>query len=326
MEKDKYPPITVAILNYNGSQYLKRTIPKLLGLDYPNYEILVVDNNSDDNSLSYLNRFKRIKVIKNKSNFGYSKGKNIAVKHSKGIFVLLLDNDILVEEINILKSLLKFYERFEDVSFLSLLMVDKGKTKTKYFGIYYSLYGMNVHRRLIDYRQIMKFHFNVKVGSFNGGAVFFKKIVWEELGGYDDLQPIMLDDFDISARSHIFGYSCYLYNMSVVTHLGKERDSNKKYFAWKFKYYFSGISTMMFKNYNFYDLIIRFPLFFLSSLAMMLAIIVSKRNIYVLYSFVYSYYFFINNLGIILSKRRKIQGMRKMKGDSFLDISPPSID
>ena len=44
--KDKFPLISVVMLNYNGLKYLKQTIASVLKLDYPNYEFLIVDNGS----------------------------------------------------------------------------------------------------------------------------------------------------------------------------------------------------------------------------------------------------------------------------------------
>lgn len=322
----KEPLISIGILNYNGLKYLKKTIPPILKLNYPNYEIIVVDNNSTDGSIKYLRKFKKIRVIKNKENLGYSKGKNICVKNCKGKYVLLLDGDILIKEKDYLEKILKEYNKLTKIAFLSPLMIDKNKNDTKYYGIYYSFYGMNVHRRLVNYNKILKSKEKIKIGSFNGGAVFFKKNFWEILGGYDESQPIMLDDFDISAKAYIKGYKNYLYNKMLVVHLGKERDSNKKYFAWKFKYYFSGISAMIFKDYNIKNLILRFPIFVATSVLMSFAITFKKKNIYIIPSFIYSYIFFLSNINKILKQRKKIQSKRVIKEDIFLKIKPPKFD
>ena len=94
--KNKTPLISVVMLNYNGLKYLKRTIHPILKLNYPTFEFIIVDNGSTDGSIEFIKKFKRIKLIENGENLGYSKGKNIGVKHAKGEYVLLLDNDILL--------------------------------------------------------------------------------------------------------------------------------------------------------------------------------------------------------------------------------------
>jgi len=208
--------ITIAILNYNGLRYLKKTIPILLFLNYSNYKIVIVDNNSTDGSVDFIKSLsnEKIVLVENDYNFGYSKGKNICVANSMGEYILLLDNDIFIPEHNILNDLLKKYSLLENPAFLSIVLLDNGSIVSKYYGIYYSFCGVNVHKKTKKIIDIIssKNTKNILTGSFNGGAVFFKKNIWNELGGYDELQPFMLDDFDIGIRAYIFGYNNYLFN------------------------------------------------------------------------------------------------------------------
>jgi len=82
--KNDYPLVSIVMLNFNGQKYLKQTIPSMLNSDYPNCEFIVIDNNSTDSSVEFIKKFKRIKLIQNKENCGYSKGKNIGVKNARG--------------------------------------------------------------------------------------------------------------------------------------------------------------------------------------------------------------------------------------------------
>ena len=99
----EYPKISIVVLNYNGLKYLQRTIPALLKIDYPAYEIIIVDNASSDKSINFLENFEGIKIVRNKKNYGCCKGKNIGIKKATGEYILLLDNDILLENRNSLK-------------------------------------------------------------------------------------------------------------------------------------------------------------------------------------------------------------------------------
>ena len=58
--------VSILITNYNKSRYLKKTISSCLNQNFDNKEILVFDDCSTDNSLKILNKFKKIKVIRNK--------------------------------------------------------------------------------------------------------------------------------------------------------------------------------------------------------------------------------------------------------------------
>ncbi len=99
------PFCSVIVLNYNGESVIKNVIDSLLELDYPKnrFEIIIVDNNSKDKSkniiLSLAKLDKRIKTIFLKENAGFSKGNNTGIKAAKGKYILLLNNDCLVDQV-----------------------------------------------------------------------------------------------------------------------------------------------------------------------------------------------------------------------------------
>ena len=72
-----------------------------------NFEIIVVDNGSTDGSPKYLiKKFPKINLIQNKKNLGYAEGNNIGVKNAKGSFILILNNDVVLDK-NFLKEVWK---------------------------------------------------------------------------------------------------------------------------------------------------------------------------------------------------------------------------
>lgn len=101
--KTVYPFCSVVILNYFGEKVIEDTINSLLMLNYPKdkYEIIVVDNNSQDQSREILTKYAKeypnIRLFFLNKNLGFSKGNNIGIKKAKGEFVALLNNDCVVE-------------------------------------------------------------------------------------------------------------------------------------------------------------------------------------------------------------------------------------
>ena len=97
-EFDSEPLVSIIILNRNGSNHLKRLFKDFHEkINYNNYEIIVVDNNSNDDSVEILNEFSKnlpIKIIQNKENVSFSKGNNDAAKIANGEYLLLLNNDM----------------------------------------------------------------------------------------------------------------------------------------------------------------------------------------------------------------------------------------
>lgn len=112
MIKKPFPFISIVVLNYYGEKVISNVIDSLESQNYPKerFEIIVVDNNSKDNSLNILKgmvtRFSNLRLISLNENLGFSKGNNIGIREAKGEYVALLNNDCVVKK-NWLKELLR---------------------------------------------------------------------------------------------------------------------------------------------------------------------------------------------------------------------------
>lgn len=107
-----FPFCSIIILNYQGEKVIEGCINSLLQLNYPkdNFEIIVVDNHSNDRSEEILKKlaaqYNNIKLIFLDKNYGFSKGNNAGIKQARGEYVVLVNNDCIVEK-NWLKELVK---------------------------------------------------------------------------------------------------------------------------------------------------------------------------------------------------------------------------
>ncbi len=93
---NKEPLVSIIILNKNGLDHLKLLFRDFKeNTNYDNYEIIVVDNNSTDESVTYLRSLDLpIKVIENSRNKSFSEANNEGVKKSNGDLILLMNNDV----------------------------------------------------------------------------------------------------------------------------------------------------------------------------------------------------------------------------------------
>jgi len=322
MKNKKDPKISVVMLNHNGLKYLKKTIHPILKLDYSNYEFIIVDNGSTDGSTAFIKKFKKIKLIENKENLGYSKGKNIGVKNAKGKYILLLDNDILIKDKDVLNELSKKYKR--SMGFIQILLLDINQKKTKHYGLYFSIYGVNSHQKSINIKNILKQSKNlIKIPSPTGGCMFFNKNNWNKIGGFDESQKFNIDDIDIGPRAFNLGYKNFLYTKKYFIHLGVKNAKTNKIYAKRFNLIFSGHGRSMIKNYNIKNLLLRFPVFFLFQLSKAIKYSFKRKTFAVFTSFIKSIKLFLKNLPDTLKQRKKIQSERKIKEDLFLKIKTP---
>lgn len=98
---EEYGPLVhVIVVNYNGKSHLEYCLPSLLETEYENLEIVVVDNDSSDGSVAYVEKnFPTIKVIEVPENVGWGRGNNIGIEHAERAgakYVAFANNDIRV--------------------------------------------------------------------------------------------------------------------------------------------------------------------------------------------------------------------------------------
>ena len=114
MKNENDPLVSIIILNYNAGNLLLKCIESLLQTNYNNFEIIIVDNASKDDSIKKCEeKFQDVQIIKNKENLGYCEGNNVGIRNAKGEFVVILNPDTNVDN-NWLKEFVNGYKIFGD--------------------------------------------------------------------------------------------------------------------------------------------------------------------------------------------------------------------
>jgi len=104
------PLFSIIVVNYNTKDFTANCLDSVLAELQGDFEVIVVDNNSSDGSVAYLDqRFgKKIKIIANKENLGFGRANNTAAKIAGGEYLLFLNSDIIIRE-NIFPKLLSCF-------------------------------------------------------------------------------------------------------------------------------------------------------------------------------------------------------------------------
>ncbi len=113
----KHIQLSIIIVNWNSIELLKPCIISIMenNPDF-DFEVIVVDNASEDNSTEILKKeFSQVKLIENKTNIGFTRANNLAINKSMGKYILLLNPDTLMIEKNILKNWIDYMEKHPDV-------------------------------------------------------------------------------------------------------------------------------------------------------------------------------------------------------------------
>lgn len=307
--------ITIGVLNRNGAHRLRRTIPSLRKQDYQPREILVLDNGSEDESVAYLKQFQDVRVIEAGRNLGYGAGKNELVRQANGRYVLLLDNDIDLPEETFLTRLLAEYQALPNPAFLSPLLRDVDKECIDTGGLYF-----NRINKSIPLKDILGTGIH-RVPRYRGGICLFRKEIFEELGRFDEIYPFSLDDYDMSARAYLRGYSNYRTTNLLAIHHGLDTRTDAKAVAWKYRYSLCGFSRMIWKNYRPCNVLKWWPVAIAWILVKSIRESLKYKSVRPLGACLSSFCRFLRDFGDTWRQRRRIQAQRVVADDKFLDVA-----
>tara|TARA_B100001013_G_scaffold295724_1_gene196125 strand:- start:96 stop:1139 length:1044 start_codon:yes stop_codon:yes gene_type:complete len=211
------PKISIVILNYNAGQLLLDCVESIKNTDYKNYEIIVVDNASKDNSHKECKKkFPEIKLIENDKNLGYCEGNNVGLRQVEGKFVVVLNPDTLVES-KWLKELVKGYHKFGDGIYQPKFLTTDNHKILQGTGNMIQLFGFGFspNRNVIDNGQFNK---PEVVGYASGTCLFTSTAILQKLGMFDSFLFAYHDDLDLCWRAAMQDIKSYYIPTSIVYH------------------------------------------------------------------------------------------------------------
>ena len=121
--------LSVVIVNYNVSYYLLQCVDSLShALRGTDSEVIVVDNHSRDNSVTLLRQYHpEVRIVENLHNLGFAKANNIAIRQSRGEYVLLLNPDTIVSE-SVVKGVISFLDSHPEAGSAGVRMLNADGT------------------------------------------------------------------------------------------------------------------------------------------------------------------------------------------------------
>ena len=134
MDIIKQPLVTVVMPNYNGHRFAEQAIDSVLFQTYQNFELLIVDDCSKDDSLQLIKQKaqsdSRIRIIALEQNVGVANARNIGIRKAKGRYIALLDNDDLWTE-DKLERQITLAEKGADIVYCSYDFIDEQNNEIK---------------------------------------------------------------------------------------------------------------------------------------------------------------------------------------------------
>jgi GT2 family glycosyltransferase len=279
----KWPLVSIVLLNYNGRKFIELW-SSLFKVEYPNYEIIFVDNGSSDKSdelfeemlSKHLDRRVNVKIIKLKKNVGYSKANNIGVRKANGDYIVLLSNDIEVDKYW-LKNMIEFLEKNDKVGVAQPLMFRYQNRKS--YDITFGFIDVigNIFSSL-DVVPRDKINKPFEVFFCEGASMFIRRKALEEVGYlFDEDYFMYYEDVDFCWRVRKKGYKICVVPSSIVYHVRCGTVSGGRNPRYQVLFIRNKLRTL-FRNYNTTSLIKYLPLAMIMELPECLIWIFSKKN------------------------------------------------
>lgn len=210
--------VSIITVNYNGKKFLEAYFNSLAQIKKENLfvEILMVDNLSQDGSVSFVReRFPEVKVFENDIN-NYTKAINLGIKNSKGDFIALLNNDTTVDK-EWLSGFLDVIERDNKIGAVQSNILFSDSNKINSIGV--EDIG-NYYFRDIGFGEIDRGQYNKvrEIDYFSGGSVMFRRECLEDVGDFDEDFIMFFEDIDYSIRCRTKGWKLYYSPYSIVYH------------------------------------------------------------------------------------------------------------
>ena len=229
MAEIKKDSVSIIIVTWNSAKFIADCLESILEQSYRNFEIIVVDNNSEDETVrlvqKFRKKFKRLKIIKNEENAGFAAGNNIGLRSAVGEYVLFLNPDTRMDKDFIKRAISGFdYETVGAVS--GLILRFDGKT------IDSAGQSPGKNRRPIErgYGKQIEEKYLKKGYCFSvcGAAALYKMAVIEKIKiegeFFDEEFFAFYEDLDVGWRMNLFGYRCrYMPDAVVYHHRGGSR-------------------------------------------------------------------------------------------------------
>jgi GT2 family glycosyltransferase len=248
------PLVSIILVNYNGKNYIKQCIQSILKTQYKNFELIVVDNDSSDQSLDDINEELhdfRIKILRNTRNLGFAEANNIGVKHTNGTYVVLLNIDTRVHS-TWLEELIWVMEHDCTIGVAQpkLLSLDD-RTTYDSAGDYLDFFG-NCFRRGGSWYEKDNGQYDIvqDIFSARGAALITRREIIEKIGLFDDNFFMFFEDFDFCWRVRLYGKRVVFVPQAIVYHKGGGISTNQQSSESANMHAFKNQFVCLLKNYN----------------------------------------------------------------------------
>jgi len=219
--------VSIIIVNFNGIEHIPSCLNSIYKFNSEQYEIIIVDNASNDGSVEYLQKnYPDVKLIINKENQGFAAGNNLGARYASGKYILLLNNDTLL--LGTINGVVELFEEHDELGVVGIKMLGQGgeyRFSCGYFPSPLRLIKFSTIYKKSGFFRDGKFPANPKafypVDWIEGSFLLTSRSLWNRLDGLDENYFMYMEDVDYCRRIQQLGYkTVYFPNVSYIHYGG----------------------------------------------------------------------------------------------------------
>ena len=208
--------VSCIIVNWNGKELLGDCLRSVERQTFKALEIILVDNGSTDGSVGFVeSEFPFVKVVSLKENSGFAGGNIEGLKHSRGDFIALLNNDVTLCE-NWVEHMVKAINRDPDIGLCSSKIIIEGTNEIDSIGEIYTTAFTSL--KLGEHQNQNEFESGKLVPGACAAAVFYRKAMIDKIGFFDANFFLNYEDSDLHIRAWLAGWKCFFVPEAVAYH------------------------------------------------------------------------------------------------------------
>jgi GT2 family glycosyltransferase len=314
------PLVSIIIPNFNSIEYIKQFTASLFATEYPNFEVIIVDDGSTDGTLKFLTDLARtehrLNVITTLQKRGLTRSRNIAIECSKGVYVSFVETDMLFEP-SWLSEAIAVLEKDQSIGGIHGKVLDVNNPSIiQAIGL--KLIPQTGWVALVGFGE-KDAEFPAKSEEVTMGAVgtVIRRSVLEKLHGFDE-EMDRIDDIDLGWRVWVSGSRVVSVPSSVSYHVTVKNWSVRKKSVTKIQQEMAigRMVRMMIKNYEMKNLVKYLPqaIFILIVRAFLN---LARGNVNSFFGLFATGYWVLNTMPSALRERKYLQSIRGASDDAI---------
>lgn len=214
------PLLTVAVLSYDGRHLLESIMPSLARQSFRDFEVVVVDNGSRDDTVAWLGEhWPQAQIVSLEQNIGVTAALNVCARAGHGDLVALLNNDLELDP-DCLGELVGALREHPEAGWAGAKLRDFQQRDTIDGAGDVFTWAATGGRRGHGERDVGQFDQPRAIFGACGGAALYRRRALEQVGDFDEDFFAFYEDVDWNLRAQLAGLSCRYVPTAVVYHMG----------------------------------------------------------------------------------------------------------